>query len=143
MTTISKKVFVVDDDRFHLELMEQLLSNQGIQDVVLFENGMDCLTEIHQEPSIVFLDQQMDVYSGYETLRKIKRHNPNIFVVMVSAQEEIQTAVNTLKYGAFDYLQKDIKLEDNIVSVLRRIEEVKELLRARKPSFMKSFLSFL
>jgi DNA-binding NtrC family response regulator len=143
MTTLSKNVFVVDDDRFHLELMEQLLNNQGIQDVVLFENGMDCLTEIHQEPSIVFLDQQMDVYSGYETLRKIKRHNPNIFVVMVSAQEEIQTAVNTLKHGAFDYLQKDMKLEDNVVSVLQRIEEVKELLKARKPSFLKSILSFL
>lgn len=143
MATLSKKVFVVDDDRFHLELMEQLLSNQGIQEVVLFENGMDCLTEIHQEPGIVFLDHQMDVYSGYETLRKIKRHNPNIFVVMVSAQEEIQTAVNTLKHGAFDYLQKDVKLEENIVSVLKRIEEVRTLLKARKPSFLKSILSML
>jgi len=104
---------------------------------------MDCLMEIHQEPSIVFLDHHMDVYSGYETLRKIKRHNPNIFVVMVSAQEEIQTAVNTLKHGAFDYLQKDMKLGDNVVSVLQRIEEVKELLKARKPSFIKSFLSIL
>jgi len=143
MATLSKKVFVVDDDRFHLELMEQLLINQGIQDVVLFENGMDCLMEIHQEPSIIFLDHQMDVYSGYETLRKIKRHNPNIFVVMVSAQEEIQTAVNTLKHGAFDYLQKDLQLEDNVVSVLQRIEEVKEILKARKPSIFKSIVSFL
>lgn len=143
MATLNKKVFVVDDDIFHLELMEQLLNNQGILDVMLFENGMDCLTEIHHEPSIVFLDHQMDVYSGYETLRKIKRHNPNIFVVMVSAQEEIQTAINTLKYGAFDYLQKDIKLEDNVVAVLQRIEEVKEILKARKPSFLKSILSFL
>jgi len=143
MATLSKKVFVVDDDRFHLELMEQLLINQGIQDVVLFENGMDCLMEIHQEPTIIFLDHQMDVYSGYETLRKIKRHNPNIFVVMVSAQEEIQTAVNTLKHGAFDYLQKDMKLADNVVSVLQRIEEVKEILKARKPSIFKSIVSFL
>jgi DNA-binding NtrC family response regulator len=143
MATLNQKVFVVDDDRFHLELMEHLLINQGIQDVVLFENGMDCLMEIHQEPGIIFLDHQMDVYSGYETLRKIKRHNPNIFVVMVSAQEEIQTAVNTLKHGAFDYLQKDLQLEDNVVSVLQRIEEVKEILKARKPSFLKSIVSFI
>jgi DNA-binding NtrC family response regulator len=143
MAKQTKKVFVVDDDRFHLELMEQLLKNNGVEEVLLFETGMDCLLEIHQNPYLVFLDQQMDVYSGFETLRKIKRHNPNIFVVMVSAQEEIQTAVNTLKHGAFDYLQKDMKLEDNIISVLQRIEEVKEILQTRKSSFLKSILSFL
>jgi DNA-binding NtrC family response regulator len=138
-----KKVFVVDDDRFHLQLMEQMLKSNGIEDVHLFENGMNCLSNIHQNPGIVFLDQQMDVYSGYETLRKIKRYNPNIFVVMVSGQEEIQTAINTLKFGAFDYLLKDIHLEDNIVAVIRRIDEMKEVLKARKPSFLKSILSSL
>jgi DNA-binding NtrC family response regulator len=143
MTTLNQKVFVVDDDRFHLELMEQLLSNQGIQDVMLFESGMDCLMQIHQEPSIVFLDHQMDVYSGYETLRKIKRHNPNIFVVMVSGQGDIQTAVDTLKHGAIDYLQKDRNLEMNILSVIHRIEAVKKMLRERKPSILKSFLSLV
>lgn len=143
MAKQTKKVFVVDDDRFHLELMEQLLKNNGVEDVLLFETGMDCLMEIHQNPYLVLLDQQMDVYSGFETLRKIKRHNPNIFVVMVSGQEKIQTAVNTLKHGAFDYLQKDMKLEDNIISVLQRIEEVKEILQTRKSSFLKSILSFL
>jgi DNA-binding NtrC family response regulator len=143
MKVQQKKVFVVDDDRFHLQLMEQMLKSNGIEDVHLFENGMNCLSNIHQNPGIVFLDQQMDVYSGYETLRKIKRYNPNIFVVMVSGQEEIQTAINTLKHGAFDYLLKDVHLEDNIVAVIRRIDEMKEVLKARKPSFLKSILSSL
>jgi DNA-binding NtrC family response regulator len=139
----SKKIFVVDDDPFHLELIQQILKSSGVEEIIPFESGIDCLMEIHQNPYIVFLDHQMDVYSGYETLRKIKRQNPNIFVVMVSAQEEIQTAVNTLKHGAFDYLQKDDKLEENVGDVLQRIEEVKELLKARKPSIIKSILSLI
>lgn len=143
MSKLSNKIFIVDDDRFHLEIMRQILKTQGMDEVALYESGIDCLLEIHQNPQIVFLDHQMDVYSGYETLRKIKRHNPNIFVVMVSAQEELQTAVNALKHGAFDYLQKDEKLEEKIEIVLKRIEEVKELLKARKPSIFKSILSFL
>lgn len=143
MTTLSKKVFVVDDDRFHLEIMEQLLKNNGIEDITLFETGMDCLSEIHQNPHIVFLDHQMDVYSGYETLRKIKRYNPNIFVVMVSGQSDIQTAVDTLKHGAIDYLQKDCHMEMNILAVIQRIEVVKQMLRDRKPSILKSFLSLV
>lgn len=143
MSKLSKKIFVVDDDTFHLELMQQILKSKGFEEIIPYESGMDCLQEIHQNPCVVFLDHQMDVYSGYETLRKIKRHNPNIFVVMVSAQEEIETAVNTLKHGAFDYLQKDEKLEEKVIHVLERIEEVKELLKARKSSIFQSILNFL
>jgi len=143
MNQLSKKVFVADDDKFHLELMEHILQSQGVDDIQLFESGMDCLKEIHQQPEIIFLDHHMDVYSGYETLRKIKRYNPNIFVVMISGQEDIQTAVNVLKHGAFDYLVKDEKLEENIVLALRRIEDIKALLQTRKPSFIKNLLSII
>lgn len=143
MSTLSKKIFVVDDDRFHLEMMEQILRSNEAIEVVLFEDGIKCLQEIHQNPAVVFLDHQMDEYTGYETLKKIKRHNPNIFVVMVSAQESIQTAVDALKYGAFDYLQKDINLDHKIIKVLKQIEMVKEQLKTRKPSLLKSILNFL
>jgi DNA-binding NtrC family response regulator len=143
MSKLSNKIFVVDDDMFHLEVMQQILKSMGNNEVIAFESGMDCLLEIHQNPQIVFLDHQMDIYSGFETLGKIKRHNPNIFVVMVSAQGEIQTAVDSLKYGAFDYLQKDEKLEAKVQEVIQRIEEVRELLKKRKPSLLKSIFSFL
>jgi DNA-binding NtrC family response regulator len=143
MNKLSKKIFVVDDDNFHLQVMQQIVKSKGIEEVIPFSSGMDCLFQIHQNPYIVFLDHQMDVYSGYETLRKIKRHNPNIFVVMVSAQEEIDIAVNTLKHGAFDYIQKDERLEEKVALVLQRIHEVKELLQARKPSIFKSIASIL
>lgn len=139
----SKSVFVVDDDHFHLEIMKQLLDAEGVENLYSYESGIDCLDNIHRNPDIIFLDHQMDVYSGYETLRKIKRYNPNIFVVMVSAQEDINTAVATLKYGAFDYIKKDSHLEENIKTVLIKIEEVKQFLQARKPSVLKSLFQFL
>lgn len=141
MEKLNKKVFVVDDDRFHLEMMEQVLRNMGIENISLYLSGVDALRDMHQNPSIVFLDHQMDEFDGFETLRKIKRQNPNIFVVMVSAQEEIQVAVDSLKYGAFDYLQKGKFLVNNIEEVVQRIEKVREHLRNRKGSFLKSFLS--
>ena len=138
-----KSIFVVDDDRFHLEIMKQILSEAGIENIRCFESGVECLNEIHLNPEVIFLDHQMDVYSGFETLRKIKRYNPNIFIVMVSAQEDIDTAVTTLKHGAFDYIKKDHNLDQNIKSVLFKIEDIKELLKARKPSLLKSIFKFL
>lgn len=143
MSNISQKIFVVDDDLFHLEIMQQILIDKGAENIQCFQSGVECLNQIHNNPDVVYLDHQMDEYTGFETLRKIKRYNPNIFVVMVSAQEEIQTAVETLKHGAFDYIKKDEKLEENVKSVLARIDEVKELLRQRKPSLLKSMFKFL
>lgn len=141
MANTSNTIFVVDDDRFHLELMQELLTANGKHAVQLFRSGVECLLEIHQNPSVVFLDHHMDTYNGYEILRKIKRHNPNIFVVMVSAQDQIQTAVNTLKHGAFDYLQKDTNVAENVLSVLQRIEDMKALLRQHKPSPLRAFFN--
>lgn len=136
-------IFLVDDDRFHLEMMKQFLSNEGIENIETFESGVDCLDAIHKNPDIVFVDHQMDVYTGFETLRKIKRYNPNIFVVMVSAQEDIDTAVSALKHGAFDYIRKNDNLELNIKNVIVKIKEVKELLQERKPTLMKKIFKYL
>jgi DNA-binding NtrC family response regulator len=143
MQNFPKSIFVVDDDRFHLEIMKQILAETGMEKINCFENGVECLNEIHQNPEVIFLDHQMDVYSGFETLRKIKRYNPNIFIVMVSAQEDIDTAVATLKHGAFDYIRKNENLEENIKAVLVKIDEIKELLTARKPSLLKSIFKFI
>lgn len=143
MTHNFKKIFIVDDDPFHLEISKQILSEEGLDQTSCFESGVTCLNEIHQNPDIVFLDHQMEEYSGFETLTKIKRHNPNIFVVMVSGQKDIQTAVDSLKHGAFDYIKKDDNLEDNIKSVLHKIEQVREMLKLRKPSLLKSIFKFL
>lgn len=136
-------VFVVDDDRFHHEIMKQVLSEVGIQNIKCFDSGVECLNEIYQNPDVIFLDHQMDVYSGFETLRKIKRHNPNVFVVMISGQEDIDTAVETLKYGSFDYIRKNENMASNIKKVLIKIVQIRALLRERKPSFLKNVLKVL
>ena len=124
-------------------MMTHILEREGFQNIVSFSNGVNCLEQIHLNPEIIFLDYQMDVYTGYETLRKIKRYNPNFFVVMVSAQEDIDSAVETLKHGAFDYIRKNENLELKVKEVLRKITEIREVMNAEKPSFIKSIFKFL
>jgi len=76
-------------------------------------------------------------------LKKIKRFNPNIYVVMVSSQEEIKTVVDTLKHGAFDYIQKNELEEKSVKQVLHKIIEVRDHLKRTKPSFLRQFFQFL
>jgi polysaccharide export outer membrane protein len=131
------KIFLVDDDAFYLNLLKQHLSNLGCEQISVFENGTDCLNQLQDNPDVVFLDYSMDALTGIEVLNKIKRNNPNIFVVMISAQDNIQPAVNSLKQGAFDYIEKGDDDQSKIKDVLQRIIEVKELLDSSKPSIFK------
>lgn len=122
-------------------MVDQILRDFGYNDIQLFENGIDCLSEIHKTPDIVFLDHNMDIYTGYEVLRKIKKVYPNIYIVMISAQEEIRTAVDSLKQGAFDYLQKDADLRSNLAISMLKIVKTKSIYTQPKKSFFGGFFN--
>ena len=137
------KIFLVDDDHFCLNLYEQHLFNIGCTDVTRFDNGTDCLNSLTQNPEIIFLDHNMDVLSGFELLKKVKRFNPNIFVVMVSGQENMKTAIDALKYGAFDYILKNDHEAEKMEDVLRRITEIQKEMSKSKYPFFKKLLTFI
>jgi DNA-binding NtrC family response regulator len=137
------KFFIVDDDIFCANLYEQHLTNMNYTDITYFDNGNDCLSNLDLNPDIIFLDHNMDDITGFEVLKKIKRYNPNIYVVMISAQENIKTAVDALKYGAFDYIIKDADVCEKINPILEKIILVKEELKKANPSFIQRLLSFI
>lgn len=137
------KIFVVDDDPFYLNLFKFQLDKLGYGKVTTYESGVDCLQYLQEKPDVIFLDHNMDIYTGYEVLKKIKRYDPNIYVVMISAQEEIKTAVNALKHGAFDYIQKGDDEIHKIKTVLSKIHDVKDQLERTKPSVFRKFFHLL
>ena len=126
------KIFIVDDDSYFSNLYKQHLLNIEYTDVHCFDNGRDCLKNLIQQPDIIFLDYNMDDLNGFEVLKKIKRYDPNVFIVMISAQEEISIAVNSLKYGSFDYIIKNNSICDSIDTVIEKIIMVKEELKREK-----------
>ena len=140
---VQYKIFIVDDDPFCLNLYEQHLTNLGCKDITTFDNPVDCLNSIEKKPNIIFLDHNMDVLNGFELLKKIKRYDPNMFVVMISGQENMKTAIDALKYGAFDYIIKNDNEEDKIAEVLKRISAIQQELSKSKHPFLKKLLAIL
>lgn len=136
------KFFIVDDDVFCANVYEQFLKNMDQFDVTYYSNGKDCIDNLDQKPDIIFLDHNMDGMKGFDVLKKIKRHNPNIYVVMISGQENIETAVDALKYGAFDYLIKDGTVNVKITKIISKIITIKALMRESNPSIIQRILSF-
>ena len=139
---IDYKIFLVDDDLFCLNLHEQHLKNLGFSNILKFQSGTECLNNLIKYPDIIFLDYKMDTLNGFEVLKKIKRFNPNINVVMVSAQEDLQTAIDALKYGAFDYIIKSDQEEVKMAQVIERITNLERATKKQKLSLLKAFFSF-
>ncbi|MBL0102318.1 MAG: response regulator [Bacteroidetes bacterium] len=131
-------MFLVDDDPFSLNLTEQHIRNLGYPDVSVFRTGEDCLEHLDQKPEAIILDHKMNSMSGYEVLKEIKRRDQSIFVVMLSGQENLKVAVDSLKNGAFDYLIKGDDEEAKIEKVLQRIHSIRTLVRSATPSYLNN-----
>lgn len=125
---IPRKIFIVDDDPFCRNLYHQCLVGLGYLDIRQFDNGQDCVNELVEQPEIVFLDYCMEPINGLEVLKKIKRFDPNIFLVIISGQDDMHVAVNAMKYGAFDYIVKGQNEMQRINTVMTKIENVMQML---------------
>ena len=80
MTTTKLKIFLVDDEIFYLNILEQHIRNLGYEDISTFDNGYACLDNIQEIPDVVFLDYSMGELSGYDVLKKIKIRYRDLFV---------------------------------------------------------------
>lgn len=123
------RIFLVDDDAFCMNIYKQHLNSLGYYDVMSFSNGPDCLNNLSSKPDVIFLDHGMDYLTGLEVLKKIRTYDPGIFVVLLSGQANLLTAVKALKLGATDYIVKGAYELVNITKVLNAIKVTMSLKR--------------
>ncbi len=138
---LNATVFIVDDDHFTCCIYQKHLQNLGFAHTHQFHSGVECLNNLPLEPEIILLDHDMNEITGFEVLKKIKRHNPNAAVIMVSGQEDMTTALNALKYGAFDYIIKGNMEVERIESTLERLARLREATATRSRTFLGKLLS--
>ncbi len=120
------RVMFVDDDRDILSMVEQYLKMQRY-DVVTVDSGFKALDVIKQrDVDIIFTDYKMPEFSGLELLAAIKKYKPEIEVVIVTGYGSMESAIQAMKYGSYDYLQKPFKL-DHLKLIIDRVIEEKKL----------------
>jgi DNA-binding NtrC family response regulator len=137
MNTINKiKLFLVDDDALFLKSLEIDFLQQADFDIETFETGELCVEALTRNPDVIILDYYLDsitkdAMNGIETLDKIKTFSPDIPVVMLSAQDKIDVAIECMHHKATDYVVKSetafIHLKKIITNVLRFNKMEKEL----------------
>jgi polysaccharide export outer membrane protein len=133
------KVFLVDNDSFCLNIYRRQLNNLGYGHVTLFNNSDDGLDSLTDKPDVVFLGYGMDALNGHEMLKRIKRFNPDIYVVFITGAESVEAAKNSLKYGAFDYAIKTNDELEGAGKILTSIYEIVQVFKNTQPSLVKKF----
>ncbi len=104
------KILIVDDEPDQRELLKGFLENQGY-DVLCAADGREAISLFRKEPiQVVLLDQRMPDMNGEEVLEKIKEINPLVRAMMITAYGAVNTAVNVMKLGADDFLEKPVDL---------------------------------
>jgi len=115
------KIFVVEDSEWYNRLLVHTLSLNPDFEIKSFFNGKDFLNSLIEAPDIITLDYRLPDFTGMELLKRIREENSDVQVILISEQEDINTVVNLLKMGAYDYISKSDDIKDRLTNTVKNI----------------------
>jgi DNA-binding NtrC family response regulator len=125
--TAQLPVLVVDDEPHLLHSVSLLLRSTGIAPVLTLEDSRAVLPLLaEQEMSVLLLDLSMPYLSGQELLKQVRADYPDVAVIVLTATNDLETAVYCMQAGAIDYLVKPVE-SSRLVSSVRRALELRSL----------------
>ncbi len=141
MAKASKRyIFLVDDEPIQNEMLKDYLNERFLYEIKTFDNGEEMLQNMHLNPEIVVLDYHLssnkrDAMNGVEVLKIVKDRHPDVQVVMLSGQDKIDVAIDSMKYGAYDYVVKGetaFSRTENILNNISELHKVRTINKAYK-----------
>ncbi|MDD5168540.1 MAG: response regulator [Syntrophales bacterium] len=121
-----KKILVVDDEFEVVRLLQKFLRSRDY-DVYTATNGADAIEKVRTiKPRMVLLDIIMPRMGGFDTLKEIKKIDPDIAVIMVTAVMDEELAKRTIELGAYDYVIKPIDLKYLETTILIKMARMSE-----------------
>jgi two-component system OmpR family response regulator len=146
-------IFLVDDDDMYLKTAVHTLSQNRSFDIKQFTSGeaaIEAAKSSKKKPDVMVLDyflnsENSDAISGLEILKKVKEEKLDAEIIMLSGQENIDVAVNSVKYGAYDYVVKNKSAFIRVQNDIKRIalHKVKEDETRKLRKFISTLLTLV
>ncbi len=132
---------IVDDDRTIGDVLKDLITKEHIS-VEVFNDGLEAIEFITKEPvDVVITDLIMPRIGGMEVLRQAKAMNPEVVVIIITGHGSLESAIEAIREGAYDYIKKPFKLQEmeivfnNAVEKVNLIRENTQLLKELREAY--------
>ena len=116
------KIIIIDDEPAMVEVIVTLCREKGHQ-VFPFNSAAKAVEKLDEiEPQIVITDVKMETMSGFDVLRHVKEHHKQTLVILITAYASVETAIEAMKMGAYDYVTKPFKIDELQMTVQRALD---------------------
>ncbi len=135
------KILIIDDEKNICSAIKGILTDEGY-DCDYSLNYADGYKKLQESKfDVLFLDIWLPDIDGVEGLKEVKRHFPETEVIMISGHGTIETAVDTIRYGAYDFLEKPLSLE-RIVMIIKHLDDKMSLMQDLRSSKYKNIKKY-
>ena len=119
------RILIIDDDLDYADSLRMILENENYKTVLAHseEEALESMKE--NAVDLALIDIRLGQDNGIDLLLKLKKMQPSILCVMITGFGTIETAIQALRYGAYDYLRKPVNPEELIVSLNRGFEKIR------------------
>jgi DNA-binding NtrC family response regulator len=130
MEQSTQYIFLVDDEPIQNEMLKDYLSERFQFQFKTYDSGEAAMKDMHLNPEIMVLDYHLNAHlpkaqNGVEVLKQVKEAHPAVEVIMLSGQDKIEVAVDSMKYGAYDYVIKGETAFARMENIINRVNELK------------------
>lgn len=125
-------IFIVEDNTVYNKLIANHLRLHKFARTVSFHSGEECLKNLDQKPDIIIQDYLLDGMTGIDVLKATRKKNPETEFIFLSGQNDIELAINSMKYGACDYIIKDQYALKKLTDKINKIITIHELVTSNK-----------
>jgi two-component system, OmpR family, response regulator len=122
-------MFIIDDDAVQREMIKDYMTDRYLFNIKIFDNGEEAMKDIETDkPEIVILDYYLNAHNtqaknGIEVLKQIKEKSATTEVVMFTGEDKLETALASMRNGAFDYVVKGESAFNKIEKVINTLGE--------------------
>jgi len=121
------QIIIAEDDNWYSEFLEYHLTLVHKHTIKKVKTALDLFKQLNLKPDIITLDYNLPDLKGDEVLKRIKRESPNTEVILVSGQNDIETALNLIQNGAFDYIVKNDDAKNRVNTVINNVLQRRKL----------------
>jgi len=120
-------IFVVEDDLLYMTLINKELEKMGYKNVRSYSTGKEAMHNLDKKPDVALLDYFLEKdFTGMDILKKLKNRFPDTQVIFLTASDDVNIAVDTMRNGAYDYIVKGDTAFIRIRHLLKKISEENE-----------------